>query len=193
MKQAKPKKTTKPNTEEPKISTNETPKFFEYLDIYSFRMKPANENFVRNLAVKLVEWAKTDDNAFKLSQFYLNEGITRRDFYNWIERFDFLKDAHDTALMFLGDRREVGAIKRKLDTQMISFAMPNYDPQWREMVTWRAKLKAEQQAEVSQAPKMIVLERYPESPLVPSKLTPEEVAEQVNKSTRKSTTRGIHE
>jgi hypothetical protein len=134
--------------------------FFDYLDTFTFKMKPISEDSLDKLAEELVRWAVNDDDALKLSQFYIKHGFYDSDFYNWCARNKNLEIAHKTAMIAIGNRREIGAIKRKYDSGTINTSMSIYDKQWKELAEWKANLNKEKE-QVEQ--KIIVIERFPES------------------------------
>lgn len=159
----------------------------DYLDGYSFRMKPVNERFLRDLAKELVDWAEKDDDALTLEEFYTRKRIPSRTFEGWY-RFDWFKQAKDLALSFIGIRREKATLKRKLDAGTNNYMMPYYSSEWKKIVEWRQQLRNESQNNGTGSVN-VYLEKFESSDLVPerkatSSLTPEEVAARATKHTR---------
>lgn len=160
--------------------------FFDYMDTFTFKMKPMSIEGIERIAAELVNWARNNDDALKIAQFWNDKGINHQDFYRWMEWSPALKSAHEITMSILGTRREIGAIQKKFDTGMISFTMPFYDKNWKDNVEWRSSLKAKEAAEQNNETKIVIMERIPDSPLVPSKpkkeepkLTPEDVAKKL--------------
>lgn len=139
----------------------------EYMDMFSFRKCPVSEAFLDHLATELVDWAKNDDKAIKVTQFLGLKGIHSKTFDRWRDRHPKMQDAYEYALMVIGDRRESGAIYKKFDASIVSFTMPHYDKDWVKQHEWRAKLKETEQQ--SNETRIVVLEKYPDSPMVPKK------------------------
>lgn len=189
-------KTAKHSSVVEKSATNNnkpTTPFFDYLDTFTFKMKPISIPAIERLAMELSNWAINNEEAIKLSQFYLKKGINPADFFRWMEWCPELKLAHDLALTALGNRRELAGLTKKFDSGMVSFTMPFYDEQWRKNIEWRSHLKSKEAEQAgSNGPQIVVLERYPDSELVPKKpesvrrLTPEEVAYNAHKKTKNS-------
>ena len=101
----------------------------DYLNTNTFQMHPSNGASKERLAVELIEWAKLKT-SYKISQFYIDKGIPRDTFYKWAHKHECLMEAYNIALELLGNRREIGAIERKLEPSIIKFTMPLYDKDW---------------------------------------------------------------
>lgn len=192
MKQIKPK-TSKHNIATEKVASKTTlqhsdSKFFDYLDAISFKQKPMSIEAIERLAVELCDWAMNNENALKISQFYVKHGIQRSDYLRWMERCPALKIAHEMGKEAIGNRREIAGLTKKFDAGLVAFSMPHYDPEWRENIEWRSSMKAKEAAEQNNETKIVIMERIPDSPLVPQKpgkeekrLTPEQVAEKLSR------------
>lgn len=135
--------------------------FEEYQDMLTFKMKPVSDSYIEDMALRLIEWALNNNEAFKLSQFYIAEGIHHSDFHRWLAKNQKLQRAHDIALTAIGNRREIGALKRKLDAGMVSYTMAHYDTSWKELAEWRSKLK--QPEGDSGKTQIVVIEKFPEN------------------------------
>lgn len=114
----------------------------DYLDCFTFKMKPVTQKFIERISAELIEWAEHSNEAVKLSQFFDAKRIPRDTWNNWV-RYDTFKVAKQLALSILGNKREYAALIRKYEAGTVNFMMPNYDPDWKEMLQFRAKLKAE--------------------------------------------------
>lgn len=144
--------------------------YSDYSNMYSYKMKPVPDALLDKIAHDLEQWALTNPEAYKLTQFFVEKNLEYSDFYNWIKKHDGLRRAHERALMAIGNRREIGALKRELDAGMISFTMPHYDKTWKELVEWRAHLRQAAQSEGDQSKKIVVeMMPYPASDRVPPK------------------------
>lgn len=152
-------------------------RFDFYKDMRTWKETPVTDSWKHALAKDLYEWAKDDDNALKLSQFYLERGISSDDWKRWVLSNDNLKRATAAALQFIGNRREIGSIKRKYDNALIARSMPRYDSEWKEICEWWATLKAETEHRAAQGgPKYVVVENLEQIASLANKPSPEEVA-----------------
>lgn len=147
-------------------------KFDYYTSLHTWHETPINDAWKDNLARELFVWASENEEAYKMSQFYLAKGINNRDFARWCETHENLKIAKEAALVLIGNRREIGGLKKKLDTNIVISSMAKYDPEWKELAEWRAGLKAENENKAET--KIIVMEQY--NPPAEIKPTPEQVA-----------------
>jgi len=118
--------------------------FDHYLDMFSFREKPVNDLWLERLASDLVQWSYKDD-ALKFTQFLRERGINSTDFGRWLKRSEILKEAHKFALQNVGDRREIGGLKREFDAGIVKTTMAQYDENWRLLEQWRAFIHASSQ------------------------------------------------
>lgn len=161
------KKETTPHSN---INTDEAPHkhFAFYTCAMTWQDKPVTESFIQRLGENMVKWAREDKDALKVSQFWLLQGISSRDFYNWCEKYPHLKTSHEIAVELIGNRREICAIKKQYDAGMIHNSMPLYDKQWKELYAWKAKVKSELEAKDA-GPQIVVIERVPSSDVVPER------------------------
>lgn len=137
-------KNTKGKKVKPKKENLSKYVYDDYLCIRSFKRKPVGDRFIEILATDLVEWATQDEDALKLTQFIISRGIAIQDFYRWLHKHQILKEAHATAMLALGNRREIGALTKKYDASMVKSIMPVYDPEWRKEEEWRQSLKKDE-------------------------------------------------
>ncbi len=145
--------------------------WFDYQCIYTGLMKPMNEAGINRLADEVTDWARNDVDAYKLSQFYLHKGISRKVWFEWCDRWPRLLQATESAKQLIGDRREIGALKHELNYGPVSFTMPFYDPEWKDETVRRASLK-ESNSE-SKSTVLVTMNPIPNSPLVPERKTDE--------------------
>lgn len=139
----------------------------DYLNLFTWKKMPVDDRFKDMLAQKLIKWAKEDENALKLSQFFLDNGISDDVVERWEKKHEGLRLAKKVAKQLIGNRREVGAMNRQFDSSMVKFTMPLYDPDWKGVEEWKSKLRVEN--EVQNESRIVVIEKYPDSPLVPVK------------------------
>lgn len=136
-------KTHKPNTENDnvtKVKTGYGGVWDEYLNAITFRKIPVSEAFVQKMGTELVQWAMNDKKAYKLSQFFAEKGINRSTIHRWMDKHPDFKDAYEHAKEIIGNRREVGALERKLDATIVKATMHRYDPEWMEIDKYHSDL-----------------------------------------------------
>lgn len=121
--------------------------FDDYRDLLSNEMKPCSPLFLELLAEDMVKWSDQPD-ALKLTQFFQSRHIDMCNLYRdrekqngWLDKSEYLKEAHRYVMMVLGTRREIGALKREYDSGMVRTTMPHYDNIWKELEAWRSTLK----------------------------------------------------
>jgi len=144
----------------------------QYRDLFTFRMKPVPMSFIERISKELVEWAYTNEDALVLSDFFYSKGIGSRVANGWANKTPILKQAVEEAKRLLGNRREKGAIKKEYDAGMIKATMNLYHDEWEKLEVWRAELKQKQDEITQKSTIQWVLEKFPDSKLVPKK--PEE-------------------
>lgn len=143
----------------------------EYLCSFSWKMQPVTDGFLERFATDLVEWALNDKNALTITDFYNKKGINRQTYYNWIKKYPIVAEAHSRAMDSLAVRREVGAIKKKYDSNAILRSMGMYSPEWQQMKENDFKMKqALKENESKNETKIVIMERFDSSPLVPEKI-----------------------
>lgn len=189
MKEKKPKKISKKLTNKPSMDeiTGKPYVFEEYTNFLDFKKHPVSEQFIEHFGQKLLHWATRSDDAYKLSQFLILEGVSTTTFERWSERVPVLKECQAAALTAIGNRREIGGLTNKLNASLVASTMPHYDKTWKKLVEWKEKLK--QKEEAKNETRIVIMERSPNSDLVPVKVSkdPEDVANEI----RKSTVRGV--
>lgn len=145
--------------------------WFDYRDIYTGAIKSMNENGINRLCDEVTDWARNDVDAFKLSQFYLHKGISRKVWLDWCNKWPRLEEATESAKELIGNRREIGAIKHELNYGPIGYTMPIYDPDWKVETERRASLK--EGSSESKSTVLVTMNPIPNSPLVPERKTDE--------------------
>jgi hypothetical protein len=142
----KKRKSNKPSRT-PKIEKFK--QLWEIRDMNTGKTRVLYEFSIEAMARELVDWARDNEDALKLSQYYVLKGIRQQDFHELRTQFPNLDDACKAALMLIGNRREVMALRGKLDASMVRFMMPHYDEVWKKTEEWRAELKNKQEQSLS--------------------------------------------
>ena len=138
----------------------------DYKDIFG-ETHPMSVDGIAKLAAELVQWANTDEEAWKVSQFYLSKNIGVRTWMEWVNKYPVLKDAQDDAKAAIGNRREIGALKNKLSTAIVNYTMPIYDVEWKLESERIAALKKKEEDTKSNF--VINLQPIPSSNMVPDR------------------------
>lgn len=139
-----------------------------YMNHLTFTQEILTTSTAERLARELVAWARTNEDALKIAQFLAERGINRKTWSRWCDKFQILADANDFALMIIGNRREVGLLTRKFDSQSTTVSMLHYDPDWVNMFSTRAKLM--HQEGLASGQRIVVIEKFPDSTMVPVKI-----------------------
>ena len=113
-----------------KLDHPASPWLGEYQDCFTFKTKPITQAFIEQFAADLVQWAYSNNEALIISQFYLSKGISPQTYYRWINQHELIKQAHETAMLCIGNRREIGALQRKFSEGMVTQRQHAYDAEW---------------------------------------------------------------
>lgn len=143
--------------------------FDEYRDLFTGRMKPVSDAFLDRLSQDLIDWVIKEEHALILKVFFREKGIGYRTAQKWAKRSPRLREAMDDAKDVIGSRREIGALMRIYDSGMVKLIQHFYDPEWKKSEEWRAELKAKQDEKAKNNNIQWVLEKFPNSKLVPEK------------------------
>lgn len=150
-------KPSQPNIDR-ELAAMKTREYEDYMCTYSFVRKPVNSAYIEKLAGEMVLWAQSEE-SFKVSQFWLMKGICHKDFKRWCDKHECLRDAYDAVKAMLGNRREIGAIKKNFDSAVVRTSMKLYDEEWKGIDADSEDKKTT----------IVVMEKMPNSDLVPKK------------------------
>ena len=67
-------------------------------------------------------------------------GIPMDKWYSWQKKFPVLAYAVEQGKEYIGDNREVGALKRTLSERTVLRSMSMYSPEWKELEQWLATI-----------------------------------------------------
>jgi hypothetical protein len=151
---AKKANTTKKPPESPSILSDV---FFSLRDM---AMKPYSENYVLGIVKIMTDQVLNDEDVLTFTTVLKKNLINWHTWDSWCKKYPFAKEAYTMMRVIIGERREVGGLKRKLDSGMVSYTMAAYDPNWKNLAEWRAKLK--QEAETPTEAKVVIIEKFPE-------------------------------
>lgn len=142
-----------------------TEEFWSFMDQ---SLTPRSDKFLDHLAKELIEWARDNEDALKLSQFWLKKQMDRGTFYQFLRRHKNLEKARDIALDYIGNRRELGAIQGKYPEKTVMPYMGMFDKDHKAFIKWKNDLRkeAEKSAEKQQ---VIIIEKAADTTIVPIK------------------------
>lgn len=135
------KKTTKPSTAKKATTKQPYRHCDDYLNMHTFKNTPISIDWLERLAKELIDWARNDKTALKLTRFYTNKGIASDTVARWRKRSKAFDKAHRFAKGIIGDRREDGGLTKKLDSSIVQKTMAMYDSGWKELEIWRSELR----------------------------------------------------
>lgn len=141
----------------------------QYQDIITLTDVPINILILERIQKELLDWAFNNDDALKITQFFRSKGIPFSTAHRWCQLHPDFKQTYEEAMRALGDRREIGALKKKYEPTTIMRMMPLYDKSWRKVEEWRASIKQKEQEKQNNTTVQVVIEPIPDSPLVPQK------------------------
>jgi hypothetical protein len=84
-------------------------------------------------------------NALKIRSWFRAKGFSYSDIERMKAKSKVFNRYYYMAMDEIGDRREIGALEKKLDPSVVKFTMPLYDPDWKAQQVADTLLK--QQAE----------------------------------------------
>ncbi len=116
-------------------TTNKRSPFFHIYNKYE------SEEDLIDLAHELVRWVQ-NPTSLVLAGFCAQTMIPHRVFYRWLNRSKELREAWEYSKEVIGVRRELGCLNGELNGLMVWRTMAMYDPQYKKLEIWRAKLRA---------------------------------------------------
>lgn len=122
---AQTRKTTNNSNKKDKHTKKVTVWDEEYFDIFTFKVKPVSDHFLEKVAEGMRKWADLES-SFRISDFHLDRGISKRDFYRWVKRDKNMETAHEYAMARIASRREKGALFNELNTSMVIKTLGHY-------------------------------------------------------------------
>lgn len=131
----------------------------EYRNLFTNEEHHVNETFIERLGDELMKWAFEDENALVMTQFLRNKGIPTSTADKWLKKYDHFRERWCEARLAIGERREIGMIKKKYDINAIRPVMHHYSHIWKNSEEWRASLRNKTE-ENKQANVTVVIEKY---------------------------------
>jgi len=142
-----------------------------YVDLFSGAKKPVSEEYISKCAAEWLQMVREEE-VLLMNEYHVRKGIHPATWDQWVNRSKELRDARDLVRCMIAIRRERGGLKNQYSAQWGLKQHHVYDPEWKESEEWRARLAPKSES-ITQ-PIQVVLEKFPDSPLVPVKRQIEE-------------------
>lgn len=139
----------------------------EFFDYFQERHKPISEEYIKSIAMDLIEWSEDESN-MRLSAFWRRYPWPRTQFYRWINNHEILKEAYEVARNKMADNRERKATEDPRYFPVYARNQIIYDYDYRDALQWRESIKPKGQ-EGGATTVNVVLPEYESSPMVPDK------------------------
>lgn len=157
--------------------------YVEYMNVSTMTKQLASELWAERMAKKMIDWVKGNQEALTLTEFYISVGILSQDFCELARKYPLLGKAQEYVRMVIGDRRERGMLSRKLDPGATAYTMPNYLPEWKKIVEWRASLRQSSGDPTQPRIQYVVIPEIPNSGLVKERITESKDVQAADKNT----------
>jgi hypothetical protein len=139
MKAKKKKLTNQPSIKK-RLSCKIVKEFF--YEMYHLKQIPMPKEFFERINPQLIEWAKKDPRADKLSKFFSSLGVHMQQVDRWCKKNESFKAAVSQAKQLIGDRRhDMITRDRDINPGLLMYTQAVYDRDANEMMHTRAQLK----------------------------------------------------
>ncbi len=122
------------------------------------------DGYIEALAQELLDWAENDEEALIIGEFFMRKKLFRESVLAWRKQFPLLESAYKEAMTRIGYRREKGALKKNLDSQMVRIAAHMYSDEWDAINQYHKELKKDENSTKQEI--NLHFDAVPESPLV---------------------------
>lgn len=154
---------TKKNDNVPKRKTPE-----EKQDIaLAFKSIPISKAMVEQMVEELPDWPKKNPDNKTITEYYLSKGLVHSTYYNLLNKYPELKEAHQIALRRIGERLWGNAVDRKSDWAATRWNLHNYAQEFKDNNAYLAALAKQENENVG--PAVVVIEKMPETSVVKRK------------------------
>lgn len=106
-----------------------------------YQRLPMTEYVTCKLANELIEYAKKEEQSLTIGQFCKLKDIHRDTFDLWCSKYPKLASAKRIALQYIGNNRELGSLKKQLDSKTVMHIQYQYDDAWKKADHDQANLK----------------------------------------------------
>lgn len=140
----------------------------DYFNTNLYTYVPISEEGLEILGREFLSWARSDEDALIMEDFFNERGVPDTTLRKWLERSKKFQAVYDAGKRFISSRREKGGLRRGLSEGMITRSMPKYDLTWKELEEWRSSLRTKEQA-AGKGDIKVFMEAYPKTDIVPEK------------------------
>ena len=161
-------KTIKTTTNTGKEKKKTWSHFDDYFNTTLYAYVPISEHGLEILGVEFVNWARDDEDALIIEDFFNLRGVPDRALRKWLERSEKFQMIYESGKRFISSRREKGALRRGLAEGMVMRSMPKFDRSWKELEEWRSGLRTKEQA-AGKGDIKVIMESFPSTNIVPEK------------------------
>lgn len=142
-----------------------------FVDLFSGAKIPVTDEYISKCAAEWLQVVREEE-ILLMTEYHVRKGIHPQTWSQWLNRSQELRDARDLVRCMIAIRRERGGLKNQYSAQWGLKQQHVYDKEWKESEEWRATLTPK--AENGTQPIQVILERFPDSPVVPVKKQIEE-------------------
>jgi hypothetical protein len=123
--------------------------YTEYYSNITGKKEILDDTFLRKLERYIVNSALSCDGVKNAYTYITDYGIPPKAYQEWLKKFDYIREAHELLVFCIGNKREEGALTRRLDSSFVAKGLPMYLSQYAELEEWRAKLKEDSSGNAS--------------------------------------------
>lgn len=120
----------------------------------------------KELAVEIIEWAQKPT-SIKIWDFAVEKGFNITSLRAAAVHYPEFNEAVEQAKYIIGSRREKLALQGELHPGIVQRTMGMYDKDFRDLIEW--EFGAKDKSEATNAPQLVVLEKFPGSSMVPAR------------------------
>ena len=157
----------KRNIQDKKESRTESRYTIDDEFMFFFKELPTNPAIIEKKAFQLLDQAINDNDMLTIEEFYSPRGISSKTYYKWVKEDETFGKAHTLAKSLVANRRYKGAMQKKLDFKAVNHMQHQIDDAWDKANRYHAELAKKE--EDKSGTKIVVVEKYPETDIVPEK------------------------
>lgn len=135
--------------------------------LFDFKQIPISEARINRVIDALEVWVKNNPEAKEIQEFYYEQGLSSSTYYKLLDRSPALKELHERTMHQLGGKLWSKCVDFKANWAPVRFMMQNYGHQYAAAKEYEEMIS--KKYETSNGPQIVVLEKFPESPIVPKK------------------------
>jgi hypothetical protein len=173
MKQETPHSNRSP---EKRIKTQGPPKWREDLmDMGIMNVLTMRDDILIDMGKELVQWAQNSmkdpaSENITVGEFFALKGISADCYQRWARRNEEFASLIKFAKQLIGYKLVKGLTFKRLEPKAVLFMLHNYDPEWKDMEQYHdERAKALKADELASQNITVVMEKFPDSKLVPVK------------------------